>query len=195
MTKQQRVPQTQEIDQQVAVPGAAAALQMPDASSTAAVVLAQAMDYCARKMRLSGPSSAVQAIKQGKPYARNYCNYSVAKQVAEALGHLDDNVKAVYVCELDATPEDVCFGEGVQGSPIHMIIWSTRKTSALQALVSGLDRALSEQYSSLLGDTVRVHLLDAQVVDDADVQARLGYGALIASIHNPPLRVWHRDED
>lgn len=191
MEKQRRIQQTQKVDQQVAVP----TMQMPDAVSTAAMVLSQAMDFCARKMRMSGPESAVEAIKQGKPCACSYCNYSIAKQVGAALGALDDNVQSVYVCELDATPDDVCFGDCAQGTPIHMIVWSTRKTNALQALVSGLDRALAQQYADLMGDATCAHLLDAQVVDDNDVQARLGYGALIASIHNPPLRIWSRSED
>jgi len=191
MSKHRIVKQTQEVDQQVAAP----TMQMPDATSTAAMVLSQAMDYCASKMRMSGRASAVEAIKQGKLCACNYCNYSIAKQVAEALGALDDHVQSVYVCEVDATPDDVCFGECAQGIPIHMIVWSTRKTSALEALVAGLDRALSQQYADLMGSMTCDHLLDAQVVDDADVRTRVGYGALVTSVHNPPLRIWSRSQD
>jgi hypothetical protein len=36
------------------------------------------------------------------------------------------------------------------------------------------------------------HLLDAQIVDDEEVKSRVGYGALLSSIHNRPVRVWQR---
>jgi hypothetical protein len=167
-------------------------LRLPDAASTAEVVLTQAMEYCAQKMGLGSAEDAIESLKQGDSAACRYCSYSVAKQVAGALAALDENVKAVYVCDYDATPEDLCFGEAAQVSPVHVIVWTERKTNALNSLITALDRALAQNYASLMGLDKTAHVLDAQLVDDADVQNRTGYGALFSSLYHRPIQVWGR---
>jgi hypothetical protein len=34
------------------------------------------------------------------------------------------------------------------------------------------------------------HLLDVQAVTDEDVENRVGYGAMLSSLHNRPIRIW-----
>jgi hypothetical protein len=55
-----------------------------------------------------------------------------------------------------------------------------------------LDRALSDRYADATGANQRAYLLDVQVVDAADVANRRGYGALLTSLHHPPIKVWER---
>jgi hypothetical protein len=172
--------------------GATPPLRLPDAASTAEVVFAGAMAYCAQKMKLEGPEAALDLLKQGQHVACDYCRYSMAQQVGDALGRLDENVKAVYMCEYDATPEDLCFGEAAQTSPIHLIVWTERKTGALTSLVAGLDRALAERYAQETGVSQTFCMLDAQVVDDSEVENRKGHGAMLTSAYNRPLQVWKR---
>jgi hypothetical protein len=167
-------------------------LRLPDAVSTAEVALAQAMEYCAQKMGLAGAEAAVERIKQGDPAACGYCHYHVAKQVAEALGALDQNVRTAYVFDYDATPQDLCFSEVVQATPIHLLVWTERKTGALSSLVEALDRAMAQQLLDLLGRGPRAHVLDVQIVDNADVENRTGYGALLSSLYHRPIKVWER---
>lgn len=167
-------------------------LRLPDATSTAEVVLAQAMEFCAQKMGLGNAEDAIGRLKQGDSAACRYCNYSVAKQVGGALGALDENVKAVYVCDYDATPEDLCFNEAPQASPVHMIVWTERKTSALNSLIAALDRALAQNYASLMGLDKVGYMLDVQLVDDADIQNRTGCGALLSSLYHRPIQIWER---
>jgi hypothetical protein len=167
-------------------------LRLPDAASTADIVLNQAMEYCAQKMGLEAAWLAVEHLKQGDGTACSYCRYSTAKQMAEALGSLDENVRAVYVYDYDATPEDICFGEAVHTSPIHLILWVERKTSALNSLVEALDHALAQSYAAMIDRSQLAHILDVQMVDDADVENRTGYGALLSSLYNRPLKVWER---
>jgi hypothetical protein len=167
-------------------------LRLPDAVSTAEVVLAQAMEYCAQKLGLGGAQEAMERMKEGNTTACSYCHYSVAKQVAEALGALDQNVKAAYVFDYDATPEDQCFGEAVQATPLHLLVWTARKTGALKSMVEALDGALARQLFHLLGRGPRAHMLDVQIIDDADVENRMGYGALLSSLYHRPIKVWER---
>jgi hypothetical protein len=143
-------------------------------------------------MGLDRPEAAIERVKQGEKTACEYCRFSITQQVGRVLGASDDNVKAVYICDYDATAEDRCFGETVQSSPIHMIVWADRKTGALTSLISALDRTLAQEYAHVTGSVHAEYLLDVQVVDDSDVEKRAGYGALLSSLYNRPIEVWKR---
>ena len=179
---------TSQVDAELSAPQ----WRLPDAASTAEIALTEALEFCAQKMGLAGRQAAVDRLRQGDNTACKYCHYSIAKQVAESLGALDENIKAVYVIDYDATPEDLCFGEGIQTSPIHLIVLAKRKTSALDSLVEALDRALVERYADTIGTRQLAHLLDVQVVDETDVKNRVGYGAMLSSLHQRPIQVWER---
>lgn len=166
--------------------------RQPDIAQTAGDILTQAMDYCARKMRLDSPQEVVASLRAGQGKACEYCHYSVAKQVAASMGELDANIKVAYIYDYDATPEDLCFGETGRGLPIHLLIWADRKTAALGALAETLGRALAQQYAMMIGVPQPAHLLDVQIVDDADVERRLGHGALLSSLYHRPVEVWRR---
>lgn len=168
------------------------ALRLPDAGSTAEVVLRQAMDFCAEKVGAASTECVIESLKVGDKNACSYCRYSVAKQVGEALGSLDEHVKAAFVFDDEATYQDICFGAARQTAPIHLLVWVERKTGALASLVEALDQALAKSYADLLGSSPTAHVLDAQVIDDADVESNRGYGALLRSLHNRPMKVWSR---
>jgi hypothetical protein len=177
---------------QVDVGRATPQLRMPDAGSTAKTALTDALKFCAEKMGLSSHAAVLEHLRKGDSRACDYCHYSIAKHVADSLGALDRNVKAVYVVDYDATPEDVCYGGTTQTSPIHLIVWVGRQTSALNSLTEALDRALVERFNEVIGTHHLVHMLDVQVVDDADVENRVGYGAMLTSLHQRPIQVWKR---
>jgi hypothetical protein len=166
--------------------------RLPDASSSMEGALARALDFCARKMGLPAAEIALECVRQGDMAAREYCHYSLASQVAEALGALDENVKSVSMYGYDATPEDLSLAEGSRAPMIHLIVWAQRRTGALHSLVSALDDALTQEYASLVGPRRMAHLLDAQVITDEDVERRIGVAALLSSLYNPALPVWER---
>ena len=165
-------------------------LHLPNATSTAEDVLNKAMEFCARKMGLASPQKAIARLQQGDHNACEYCQYSIAEQVGAALGALDENIKAVYLFECEATPEDFCFSETVGPPLVHLLVWAHRKTEALKSLVSMLDRALAASYAELIGPSQLQHLLDVQIIDDEDVEKRIGYAALLYSLYHRPLKVW-----
>lgn len=163
-----------------------------DVADSAQVVLTQAVEYCAHKMQLDSSQEVIDRLRARNGQACGYCHYSVAKQVAASLGTLDGKVKAAYIYDYDATPEDLCFGEAGQALPIHLLVWAERKTAALKVLVETWDRTLAQGYAEMIGGRQPAHLLDVQMVDDTDVERRLGHGALLSSLHHRPVRVWRR---
>jgi hypothetical protein len=156
-------------------------------------IISEAMAFCAQKIGVDSTEAVVDLLRQNDKTACGYCLYSIAKRLAASLGAVDEHVRAVYVLDYDATPEDLCFGTLDQGMPlIHLIVWAERKTAALSSLVAALDFALAQAYSDLVGGPEVGVLLDVQVIDDTDVENRTGYGALLQSIHHRPIQIWER---
>jgi len=181
-----------QVDERLDVP-VALSVQLTGMSAAGETILSQALSYCAAKMSLSGPQSAVERLCQGDGVASGYCLYCIAKQAAGTIGSLDENVRSVYTFDCEATPEDASLGEIAQGMPLlHLLVWTQRKTAALSALITALDRALAHAYADRLGVGRPAGLLDVQVVDDAQVGRRSGYGALLSSMYHRPVQVWQR---
>lgn len=167
-------------------------LYMPDAASTARDALAKTLQFCAARLNLSSPHAALEQLQQGNPLAFQYARYGLACQIAAAIGTLDPEVKAIYLFDDYATPEDLEFAEAQPNLAINLMVWVERRTKALAVLAQGLNRALIERYAEMFGDSQLEHLLAVQMIDDDDVRRRTGYGALLGSVHHPALEVWKR---
>lgn len=163
-----------------------------DADSMVESVINQAVAYCAQKMGLSSGRAVREQLQKENVAVCKYCHYSIARQVGDLLGRLDQNVEAAYVLDYDATPQDLCYtGEG-QATLIHLIVRVKRKTNALNSVMEVLDHALVSAYSKLVNRPHLQHLVDMQVVDGDEVARRIGYGAMLSSLHNRPIQVWER---
>ena len=167
--------------------------QLPSPDTIAAGALESGLNHAAEKMG-ADQEQVLERLRQGDRAACQRYRYGLAKQVAEALGVLDEHIKAVYVMDYDATPRDVCFCEANTDPRIHLIVWTQRRTHALSALAAAIDRALVQRYRDVVSAPDLQNLLDVQVVDDSDVSRRSGYGAMLSSIHLQPLPLWVREE-
>lgn len=169
-------------------------LGVTDASAATEGMLDRALLYCAEKMHLHDTETALDLLRKGHRMARWYAHHSLAEQVAEILGTLDDTVESVFVFDTDATPEDLVLGEDSPTSPIHMFVKARRKTDALYALIRALERALLDEYAGRVGPDRLEYLLDVQLIDAEDIEKRRGYAGLLRSLHNRPIEVWRREE-
>lgn len=163
-----------------------------DLSGMSEAVLAQAIEYCVQQVHLDSSQAAIDRLRAGDSQVCEHCNYSLAQQVAESLGALDENIQAAYIYGYDAATEHCCSGEVGWALPIHLIVRATRKTAALNAVVETWDRALTRRYAELVGGRRPARMLDVQVVDNSDVVTRIGYGAMLSSQHHSPTEVWKR---
>lgn len=174
------------------VAAVAPAFHLPDATSAMQGAVTGALDYCADRLGLPSPQVALERIRQGNSRAVDYCHYSLAQQAAEALGALDDNIQAVFLYDLEATPEDRALGDSPEYLPIHLLVRAGRKTSALSSLITALDRALVKDYAQMIGPRRLRHVLDVQVIDSSDLESRRGIATLLYSLHNRPIQLWAR---
>ena len=164
-------------------------VESSDVTRAAEEMLDQALQFGAVKAHQSDRDAVVSALRAGEAVVSGYFYYSLARSAGAYLGTWDHDVKAVYTFDLEATPEDACFGEA-RHPLVHLIVWVERKTAALAALAATLDRALAEQVGSLRGQQERQFILDVQIVDSAEVSSRTGYGAVLASVRPNAIQVW-----
>lgn len=164
---------------------------LSDAESAAQAALVGAISFTGQKMHLNRAEVAI-ALKQDDRETYGYFKYGLATQVAEHIAGLDPQVTRVYMYDDEATAEDEVFGERQPSRLIHLIVVAQRKTEALNALIGALDRALVRGFAGLAGAPHLAHLLDVQVVDENEVQNRVGFAALLSSIHHQPLPILER---
>jgi len=165
---------------------------MTDVGSSAKTLLAETLDFCGRQMGIDDRETIADHLRQGNSSACNIFFSRLGKLVAEYLGTLDEDVRAVYLCDL-LTTKDVRFGETRQVSPVRLIVWTRRKTAALNSLVAAIDRALVQGYADLIRTHQLTHLLDAQMMDDSEVKSGSGYGGFLFSLNLTPTQIWKRE--
>lgn len=178
------------MEQDLQTDGRAIEFALPDAATTATSAIEAAFEYTAVKMHVKDVETVPSMLRAGRADARGYFDYALARELAEHIGALDGEVQGVYLYDPEATVDDIVFAE-FPVTLIHLVVWARRKTSALTALLDGLDRAVTAEFANRIGNK-QTSLLDFQVVDDAEVNSRMGFGAMLAWVHNRPLMVWKR---
>jgi hypothetical protein len=163
-----------------------------DAASAAEAALADALDFTASRLGLVNRQAVLEQLQARDAQTFQYMNYGLARQVAQTLGMMDETVRTVYLFDEDAMPEAFILDRRPLALSLHLIAWVERKTQALAALVQALDRSLVAACQAVLDSDALEHMLDVQMVDDGEVQKRIGYAALITSLHNLPMRIWQR---
>jgi hypothetical protein len=172
------------------IPTDLGALTPADPAQAADSALTGALAYAAQMMGRRGPQSVLDCLVAGDDVALGYFQYALARHLAGYLAGFDDEVKAIYVFDDEATEEDRVFGEVQPICLLHLIVWARRKTEALYSLAAAVDRALATCYAERAGMPKAAHLLDVQVIDDGDIQRGKGYAALLNSIPFRPMLVW-----
>jgi hypothetical protein len=151
-------------------------LPLPDVTALAERVLTWALELCAKRMGLDGVQAAADRVRQGNTVARMHCCSSIARQVAESLGTSERNVQAIYAPDYDALFWDLCSDAERSESMVRLLVWTRRKTSEFDSLVSAWDRALAQACSEKLGAHEQAPSLDVQVMDDTDLERHFGSG-------------------
>ena len=155
-----------------------------------------AVEFCAKKTRFDGKERVLGAVRGGDCSVCEYLHYGLAQQMAEYLGSVDDTVKAVYIYEAENAS---CFDDAVPNRPglspvISMIVWVNRKNAALSSIIDMLRSAVETELRVLAcpKSNALCYTSDVQVVDDAEVEMRTGYGAMINSLYVAPIKIWSR---
>jgi hypothetical protein len=168
-----------------------------DVTTAMSVAVDNAIGFCAEKARLNGKEQVLEARGRGDCTVCDYLRYGLAKEIAEYLGAQDSKARAIYFYEEN---EIVMFqGVHTSGKPrlspgIRLIAWVSQKSPALESLVESLTLAVDEESRQLHCPRANAlcHQLDVVVVDDDEVQRRVGSGALLTSPFLSPIEIWRR---
>lgn len=159
-------------------------------------MMEHALDFSAERVGHEDREQTIAALKRGDCSVCEYMRHALTQEVAEYLGSVDSSVKAVYTYEPEyATGAEGPIPDRPNLSPaISMIAWVDHKSAALASVVNILSSAVAEELRQLGCPKANAlcHMLDVKVVDDDEVQGRIGYGALINSIYVRPLEIWRR---
>jgi hypothetical protein len=159
-------------------------------------MIEEALEFCAEKAGLKSKEQARSALLTGDCCACEYLRYALAQELGDYLGSVDGTVQAVYVFEPEeATGGDQPLPARPYFSPgLNLIARVSRKSAALSSVVASLRSALAEEYARLGCPKANALCseLDVRVVDEDEVKRRIGYGALIHSLHVRPIEIWHR---
>ena len=70
---------------------------LPDATSAAEDALAKARECAAAQTAAPSTAAVLEAVRRGDTTAYQYTTYGLARQLADTLGSMDQNVTAVYL--------------------------------------------------------------------------------------------------
>jgi len=157
-------------------------------------MISRALAFTQQKTRLREREAIVRALQQGQTAAHDYFRYGLAKEIGNYLGQAEATVKDVYLYEPESGTGEVVNGKTSLTKGLELIVWVAGQKDVLLPAIEALDRELTAEYKALLGPTVSSMpgLVTADVIDDQDVQKRVGSGALVSSLHTRPLKVWSR---
>lgn len=159
-----------------------------------------ALEFCIEKTYLENKEAFIEARQRGDCSVCEYFRYGLAKGVAEFLGSMDKQAKAIYIYDtIDSSPT---WDSRVPDKPnlssgVHLIVWTTRKSPALSTLVDSITRTVAEESRRISCPNANAlcHQIDITIVDDHEVNNRIGYGALVHSLYVRPIEIWHREPE
>jgi hypothetical protein len=164
---------------------------LPDVGMIADTAVREGLNYCVRMLSLSGSEAVAIRVRERDRVAWTYYEYGLARYLAEQLAELDEEVQAVYLFDVEATPDDQIFGD-VPPDMVHLLIHAHRRTNALDSLVSSLEQAVTASYVHYMSTPDVAYALDVQIVDDADIAHGACYAAMLTSVHHRPHPLWKR---
>jgi hypothetical protein len=153
------------------------AAQVPDAFAVATSAWTRALESCADSIGLQGSQAAADQVRDGNALARMHCCHGLAEQVAASLRASYKSVQAVYAPYCDTCPQDFCVDKGAHNTPlVHLLIWTQRKSPALNAGTAALGNALANVGQDVIGIRELPSLLEAQLIDNTDLEKLFGAG-------------------
>lgn len=158
---------------------------------TARAILADTLEYYASRRSVEAAKVTAKQMRSGDRALQADLERRLARSLAEYLGGMDRDLKAVYLYEQKLAEDDESL-DALVTDPLHLVVWAEPKTVALDALITMLNRALTQAMSELRKKSATRRALDAHLIDDAEVRDRVGYAAFLFSPHHRPVQVWRR---
>ena len=149
----------------------------------------------AAREKLSAPQRSLDlASLLCRPDFFERFKHGLASAVSRTLAANDSRVQATYVYEPSVNPDIESGAELPPDATLHLLALVTQPSSALEAFIAALDRALTDSLKELPSPLFaeRKFTFDVSLITEKDVRLGLGPAALLAAVFTPPLKVWQR---
>lgn len=135
----------------------------------------------------------LEQLFQRRKFLRGFKD-SLAKGVAETLARHDKRVRAVYLFEPSANPDQAVNETGSFEAILHLLVLVETPSAALAALVTALEHGFREYLQELSAITLSESrfILDVNLVTPEAVERGMGFASLLSSRVGPPLKLWER---
>lgn len=153
----------------------------------------QAIASCA-EINFAGDTKRLRrALLQGQCAQCKCISDNLARQISEYLGQVDKTLKGIY--QYQAALEPDASADGCH-TGLNLVAWVDRKSAAFSALVETLEVALAASLRKIgcVKASSSCYILDAQMVDDQDVEEHRGLGLLVGSQNLSVNPIWRRSE-
>jgi hypothetical protein len=163
-------------------------------------MLTNTVTFCADRHTAGDTQLALSGLRSGQTDICECMRVNLVGQIAEVLGEIDKTVKSIYTYDPVAQPQrpgGETHAARDRGASINLVVWVDRKSAALNALVTSLEKDLHAsqiQIGCLIGDQscFSLHVI---MVDDSDVREQRGFGVIADSEYLRSKRVWTRGVD
>ncbi len=156
----------------------------------------RAVATTATQLGLKKPDKVIEALREGNCQQCEKLRFSLARQVADYLGTVDSDMRAIYFFDPEYASGDYSSSHAgpSQSSAINLIAWTRTKTSTPPQVIQGLHDALQHACTDILCPNASglCFSLNVALVNDAEVKSRRGYAAMIDSVNVRPTQVWVR---
>jgi len=164
--------------------------EIADIQEVTTIFRDKAIEYAVSRSSVPGRKEDLQTLSQKQEFL-SHLKCGLAKGVGDFLSQNDVQVKEVYLFEPEANPDVESGVLPTLDATVHLLVLIGTPSAALEALISALDRALTQ---SLKDSTIPVYakyrsVLDVIPITAEDVKQRRGFASLLTSIFTPPLRV------
>ncbi|MTI84722.1 MAG: hypothetical protein FH756_12645 [Firmicutes bacterium] len=151
---------------------------------TATHLMEKSLQFCCQRENITR-DKVIRGMQSGCCYSHSNFRYAVAKNLCRILANEND-INAIYLH--GSTVKD----KARVSSDIDLVLHVRRKEKELSSRLEQLNFELLSYYKELLDGyaSSATILLDVQLVDDYEVRQRTGYGVLISSLFNRPLKLW-----
>lgn len=149
-----------------------------------------AIEYAVSMLPATRRDEDLSTLSKRQDFIR-YLNCGLAKGVGDLLTKNDEHVEEVYLFEPDTNPD---FDSGVirpLDATVHLLILVKTPSAALEALITALDRALTQSLKEANFPIYEKYrsVLDVIPITNEDVRMKRGFATLLSSIFTPPIRI------
>lgn len=169
---------------------AVVALYTSDARAIAEIIVGNTLEWASARLQCE-LDEVIQSLNNGDLTVQRELKLGLAHFVAEYLGFLDRDIKAVYIAN-SADPDRDRTRDTAPPLMIQLVVYAEPKTAALASLIGALNRALTAVLQASVASVGHDRFLDVQLVNAADREKLARYAALLTPPIQYGMRIWER---